>query len=84
MPTTQTTLLVSIDYWTQLDYCSVTRDIITSVSLSVCVTVCVSVLCVRSFISSFSESALRAVQVLRNADGGGGVSDFPEKSVTKV
>ena len=25
-----------------------------------------------------------AVQVLRNADGGGGVSDFPEKSVTKV
>ena len=25
-----------------------------------------------------------AIQVLRNADGGGGVSDFPEKSVTKV
>ena len=27
---------------------------------------------------------LGAIQVLRNADGGGGVSDFPEKSVTKV
>ena len=25
-----------------------------------------------------------ASQVLRNADGGGGVSDFPEKSVMKV
>ena len=25
-----------------------------------------------------------AIQVLRNADGGGGVSDFLEKSVTKV
>ena len=25
-----------------------------------------------------------AIQVLCNADGGGGVSDFPEKSVTKV
>ena len=25
-----------------------------------------------------------AIQVLRNADGGGGVSDFPEKIVTKV
>ena len=28
--------------------------------------------------------SLGAIQVLRNADGGGGVSDFPEKSVTKV
>ena len=27
---------------------------------------------------------LGAIQVLRNADGGGGVSDFLEKSVTKV
>ena len=27
---------------------------------------------------------LGAVQVLRNADGGGGVSDFLEKSITKV
>ena len=27
---------------------------------------------------------LGAIQVLRNADGGGGVSTFPEKSVTKV
>ena len=27
---------------------------------------------------------MRAIQVLRNADGGGGVLDFPEKSVTKV
>ena len=27
---------------------------------------------------------LGAIQVLRNADGGGGVSNFPEKSVTKV
>ena len=28
---------------------------------------------------------LGAIQVLRNADGGGGgVSDFPEKSVTQV
>ena len=25
-----------------------------------------------------------AIQVLRNADGGGGVSNFPEKSITKV
>ena len=25
-----------------------------------------------------------AIQVLRNADGGGGVSDFLEKSITKV
>ena len=25
-----------------------------------------------------------AIQVLRNPDGVGGVSDFPEKSVTKV
>ena len=25
-----------------------------------------------------------AIQVLRNGDEGGGVSDFPEKSVTKV
>ena len=25
-----------------------------------------------------------AIQVLRNADGGGGVSDLPEKSNTKV
>ena len=25
-----------------------------------------------------------AIQVLRNTDGGGGVSDFPEKNVTKV
>ena len=28
--------------------------------------------------------ALGAIQVLRNAVGGGGVSDFLEKSVTKV
>ena len=28
--------------------------------------------------------ALGAIQVLRNADGGGGVSDFLGKSVTKV
>ena len=27
---------------------------------------------------------LGAIQVLRNADGGGGVSNFPEKNVTKV
>ena len=27
---------------------------------------------------------LGAIQVLRNADGGRGVSDFPEKNVTKV
>ena len=27
---------------------------------------------------------LGAIKVLRNADGGGGVSEFPEKSVTKV
>ena len=27
---------------------------------------------------------LGAIQVLHNADGGGRVSDFPEKSVTKV
>ena len=27
---------------------------------------------------------LGAIQVLRNADGGGGVSDFLEKSITKV
>ena len=27
---------------------------------------------------------LGAIQVLRNADGGGRVSNFPEKSVTKV
>ena len=27
---------------------------------------------------------LGAIQVLRNADGGGGVSDFLEKSVTEV
>ena len=29
-------------------------------------------------------SVLGAIQVLRNADGGGGVSDFLEKIVTKV
>ena len=29
-------------------------------------------------------ATLGAIQVLRNADGGGGVSDFLEKSVTKV
>ena len=28
--------------------------------------------------------SIGAIQVLRNADGGGGVSDFREKSVTKV
>ena len=27
---------------------------------------------------------LGAIQVLRNADGGGRVSNFPEKNVTKV
>ena len=26
---------------------------------------------------------LEAIQVLRNADGGGGMSNFPEKSVTR-
>ena len=33
---------------------------------------------------SLLNTACGAIQVLRNADGGGGVSDFPEKSVTKV
>ncbi len=30
------------------------------------------------------EEQQEAIQVLRNADGSGGVSNFPEKSVTKV
>ena len=29
-------------------------------------------------------ASIGAIQVLRNADGGGGVSDFLEESVTKV
>ena len=36
-------------------------------------------------LSSVDNCYLGAIQVLRNADGvGGGVSDFLEKSVTKV
>ena len=35
-------------------------------------------------ISSWLLGAIGAIQVLRNADGGGGVSDFLKKSVTKV
>ena len=34
--------------------------------------------------TSVEHTTLGAIQVLRNADGGGGVSDFVEKSVTKV
>ena len=38
-----------------------------------------------TLVASFLETPhLGAIQVLRNADGGGGVSDFLEKSVTKV
>ena len=32
----------------------------------------------------FAPTTFGAIQVLRNADGGGGVSDFLEKSVMKV
>ena len=32
----------------------------------------------------FQNTGYGAIQVLRNADGGGGVSDLTEKSVTKV
>ena len=32
----------------------------------------------------YAQIHIGAIQVLRNADGGGGVSDFLEKSVTKV
>ena len=39
----------------------------------------------RRFDSRTRHVSLGAIQVLRNADGGGGgVSDFLEKSVTKV
>ena len=38
----------------------------------------------RSCESQLLSLTQRAIQVLRNADGGGGVSDFLEKSVTKV
>ena len=37
-----------------------------------------------SYIYIVSMYALGAIQVLRNADGGRGVSDFPKKSVTMV
>ena len=33
---------------------------------------------------SRKRESLQAIQVLRNADGGGGMSHFPAKSVTKV
>ena len=35
-------------------------------------------------LGSYLDHALGVIQVLRNVDGGGGVSDFLEKSVTKV
>ena len=44
--------------------------------------------CVRLLYTGYNlnseEIGLGAIQVLRNADGGGGVYDFLEKSVTKV
>ena len=46
---------------------------------------CIILMYSRHLIMLFSSFAcLGAIQVLRNADGGGGVSNFPEKSVTKV
>ena len=37
-----------------------------------------------NFFPHYYIHILGTIQVLRNADGGGGVSNFPEKNVTKV
>ena len=49
---------------------------------------CIAGYCIHfgfNYYASLSHEASKgAIQALRNASGGGGVSNFPEKSVTKV